>query len=194
MTYLLFGSPGEHTVNDILQPLLLILTGLGGLALVLSGFLVVNVISAILAQQTRQIGIMKAIGARRSQLMTLYFGMVLMYGLLALLVGLPLGAAGAWLFSTYMANFFNFDLSGFNYPVSVLVIQIAIGLLIPVGVAVVPILNGTRITVREAVSDYGLGAAQLGASLIDRLLQRIRGLSRPLMLSLRNTFRRKTPG
>ena len=88
-------------------------------------------------------------------------------------------------------TFFNFDLSGFNYPVSVLATQMAVGLLIPVGAAVYPIINGTRITVREAISEYGLGKGQFGTGLIDGILQRIRGLSRPLMISLRNTFRRK---
>ncbi len=184
-------TPGEHPVNDVLQPLLLVLTGLGGLSLVLSGFLVINVISAMLSQQTRQIGIMKSIGAQQHQLIALYFFMVLLYGVLALIIALPLGAIGAWGFSTYMANFFNFDLSGFNYPTSVLVVQMAIGLFIPLGAAIYPILYGTRLTVREAISEYGLGKGQFGNGLIDRMLQRIRGMSRPLMISLRNTFRRK---
>ena len=47
-------------------------------------------------------------------------------------------------------------------------------------------------TVREAINDYGMGKGQVTAGLIDRLLHRIRGLSRPLMISLRNTFRRKS--
>jgi putative ABC transport system permease protein len=186
------STPGEHPVNDVLEPLLLILTALGGLALALSGFLVINVISATLAQQTRQIGIMKAVGARQGQLTALYFIMVLLYGVLALLVGLPLGALGAWGFSNLMASFFNFDLLGFSYPTSVLAVQMAVGLLIPVGAALYPIIIGTRVTVREAINEYGLGKGQFGTGLIDRLLQRIRGLSRPLMISLRNTFRRKT--
>jgi len=52
-----------------------------------------------------------------------------------------------------------------------------------------PILSGVRITVREAIADYGL--VEGGDGLIDRLLERVRGLPRPLLLSLRNTFRRK---
>jgi putative ABC transport system permease protein len=135
---------------------------------------------------------MKAVGARQGQLTALYFIMVLLYGVLALLVGLPLGALGAWGFSNLMASFFNFDLLGFSYPTSVLAVQMAVGLLIPVGAALYPIIIGTRVTVREAINEYGLGKGQFGTGLIDRLLQRIRGLSRPLMISLRNTFRRKT--
>src|SRR5690606_3187554 len=54
-----------------------------------------------------------------------------------------------------------------------------------------PIWKGTRRTVREAISDYGIGGDALGSGFIDRLMQRVRGPSRPLLLSLRNTFRRK---
>lgn len=183
--------PGEHPVNNILEPLLMILLGLGSLALVLSGFLVINVISAMLAQQTRQIGIMKAIGARRSQIMGLYFVTVLIYGCLSLLVALPLGAVGAWALTSYLTAFFNTDLNNFTIPTSVLAVQIAIGLLVPLLVAIYPIMSGTRITVQEAISEYGMGQGKFGTSVIDRLLQQLRGLSRPAMISLRNTFRRK---
>ena len=41
-----------------------------------------------------------------------------------------------------------------------------------------------------ALADMGAGRA-VTVGLVDRLLSRIRGLSRPLQLSLRNTFRRR---
>ena len=184
--------PGQHPLNTILQPLLLILTGLGGLALGLSGFLVVNIISAILSQQTRQIGIMKSIGARSGQVMRLYFMTAAFYGILALLIAVPLGSLGGWGLTVFMADFFNVELEGFTVSPQVVVIQAIIALLVPLLAAFLPVILGTRITVREAISDYGLGRGQFGSSLIDRLLQRIKGLSRPVMIALRNTFRRKT--
>ncbi len=61
--------PGKHPADQAVQPLLLILGVLGALSLLLSGFLVVNTISALLLQQTRQIGVMKAVGARTGQIM-----------------------------------------------------------------------------------------------------------------------------
>jgi len=53
------------------------------------------------------------------------------------------------------------------------------------------VFAGSRITVREAISGYGLGKGRYGASAIDRLMARLRFLSRPMLLSLRNTFRRR---
>ncbi len=184
--------PGEHPLNTVLEPLLLILTGLGILSLALSGFLVINIIAAILSQQTRQIGIMKSIGARQGQIIILYLVTVFTFGVLALLLALPLGAAGAWGLTLFLADFFNVEVKAFTISTQAIAIQAAIALLVPLLAGIFPILAGTRITVREAISDYGLGRGLFGTNFIDRFLQRLRGLSRPVMISLRNTFRRKT--
>jgi putative ABC transport system permease protein len=68
--------------------------------------------------------------------------------------------------------------------------QLIVGLLVPLLAALWPVLSGVRVTVREAVSSYGISASY-GKGLLDRLLARWRGLPRPLALILRNTFRRK---
>ena len=57
-----------------MQSILLILGVLGSLSLFLSGFLVVNTISAMVAQQIRQIGMMKAVGARAGQVLGVTWG------------------------------------------------------------------------------------------------------------------------
>ena len=67
-------EPGKLALQDLFDALALLLTPLGLLALVLSGFLVINTISALMAQQVRQIGVMKAIGARRYQIVGMYLG------------------------------------------------------------------------------------------------------------------------
>jgi len=72
----------------------------------------------------------------------------------------------------------------------VVLVQVAVGLIVPVLAAVWPVLAGTRISVRQAIASYGLGA-DYGKSWLDKLIAGMRGLPRPLALSLRNTFRRK---
>ena len=58
-------------------------------------------------------------------------------------------------------------------------------------VARFPILSGTRITAREAISSQDAGAGQFGASRIDAWLGRLRGLPASLLYAGRNIFRRK---
>ncbi|RME77895.1 MAG: FtsX-like permease family protein [Chloroflexi bacterium] len=192
-------EPGKHLFLDpILVSISVIMGAMGAMALVLSGFLVVNTVAALLAQQTRQIGMMKAVGARTRQVMELYLATVVLYGLLALLIAVPLGAVTAFYFSRFIAGLLNFDVTSYRLPPNVLATEILVGVLVPVVAALGPIFAGTRVTVREAISAYGLGKGRFGTSMIDRFLLVIqhsaalrRRLSRPLLLSLRNTFRRK---
>lgn len=61
----------------------------------------------------------------------------------------------------------------------------------PLLAALFPIVSGTRVSVREAMDDYGVEQGQFGGGLVDRLAERVRGLPAPLLLGVRNTFRRK---
>ncbi len=190
----LVPDPGEHPLNDTIQTLVLLLGVLGLLALLMSGFLVVNTISALLAQQTRQIGVMKAIGARSGQIITMYLTMVLILGLLALVVAVPLGAAGAWGLTRYIATLFSFDLSGFSLPPQVLALQATVALLVPLLAALYPVMVGLRLTAAQAMSSYGLGKGGFGRNLVGRFTvegRRVLPIPRPYLLSFRNTFRRK---
>jgi putative ABC transport system permease protein len=183
--------PGKHPADDQVKPMLLILGVLGGLSLVLSGFLVINTTGALLAQQVRQIGVMKAVGARSGELVRMYLLMVALFGLLALLLAMPLGALGARGLTAYAARLLNFDISSFDVPLRVLLLEIAVALVVPLLAALWPVLSGARVTVREAITSYGIAQARGEQGPLDRRLQQVRGLSRPLLLSLRNTFRRK---
>ncbi len=196
--FTLIPEPGKPPLDFLIQAISVILGALGFLSLLLSGFLVVNTISALLTQQTRQIGMMKAVGARTDQISGMYLVTVLLFGLLALLIAIPLGVVGAYGFSRLIAGFMNFDVTSFRLPLNVLLLQVGVGLVIPLLAAVYPVLMGVRVTVREAISAYGLGKGRFGSGLLDRLLikvQRVaplrRHLTRPLLISLRNTFRRK---
>ncbi len=193
-------EPGKHLFLDpVIQAISVMMGALALFSLLLSGFLVINTISALITQQTRQIGMMKAVGAKTRQILAMYLGTVAIFGLLSLFIAVPLGVFGAYQFSSFIASFLNFDVHNFRLPAEVFITQLAVGLIVPLVAAIYPIMVGARVTVREAISEYGLGRGQFGSSWIDRLVLAIqnsrllrRRISRPLMLSIRNTFRRKT--
>ena len=125
----------------------------------------------------------------------MYFVMVLLFGVLALIVAIPLGALGAVGLASIFAGLLNFDVGPAHIDPQVLAVQVAIGLAAPVLAAALPIYRGVRVTVREAISEYGLGKGHFGMSLLDRIivaLRRVLPMGRPVQISLRNTFRRKT--
>jgi putative ABC transport system permease protein len=184
-------EPGHHPTRSVTETLGVILNALGALSVFLSAFLVVNTLNALLSQHVRQIGVMKSIGARTGQIVGMYVALVLGFGVLALLIAVPLSTLAASLMVSFLSELLNFRPAGFRLLPGSLALQIIVALVVPVGAALVPVLNGARVTIRQAISDYGLGADRFGRGRIDRLVERVRGLPRPLLISLRNTFRRK---
>jgi putative ABC transport system permease protein len=87
--------------------------------------------------------------------------------------------------------FINVDFPRWSLPPTVLLVQVGVGVLTPLLAALAPVIRGAGITVREAVTDYGTNAQQVREGWLTRLLNRLRGLPRPVQLSLRNTFRRR---
>lgn len=184
-------EPGKHWAEDDFAGILVVMGAVGGFSLLLSAFLIINTISAMLKQQVRQIGMMKAVGARTSQVMGIYLITTMVLGLLSLIAAVPLGVLGGWAFSSFTARMVNFDIQHVGIEPEVVAIQVVLAVLFPPLVALIPILYGTHITTREALSDYGLSQAVSKQGLLDRLIDEVRGLPRPLLLSLRNAFRKK---
>lgn len=185
-------EPGRHWASDVTEALGNIMSILGALAVFLSGFLVINTINNLLSQHVRQIGVMRAIGGRSTQIIAMYTVLVLAFGILAFIIAVPVSSLASYATATLIANMLNFNLGEFRIPVEALIMQLAIALIVPILAALVPIFSGVRVSVRDAISEYGLGTTAIfGKNLIDRTLEKIRGISRPMIISLRNTFRRK---
>lgn len=191
------AEPGQLPMNDVLQGILLLMGLLGVLSLFLSIFLVVNTVSALLTQQKRQIGVMKAVGGGTLQILGMYLVMVFSYGVMALMIAIPFGMYGARKLSSVLAVFFNFDLYSMDVPPQTYLIQAAVGLILPVLASLVPFLSNLRISAAEAMSSYTMGKGRFGKNWIDHFLSGanlwfVRKLSiRSILLSVRNTFRNK---
>ena len=184
-------KPGERPGSEALQGVITVLGILAMLSVLLSGFLIFSSLSALLAQHVKQIGIMKAIGARAAQIIGMYVMLLLIFGILAIILAVPLGTLGAYGLSSLMGQQFHYETLGFRLVPQAVILQVLLALLAPLVTGIIPVYTGSRISVHEAISGYGMGSGQFGQNLIDRLVERIRGLSRPLLISLRNTFRRK---
>ncbi|MFL6275232.1 MAG: ABC transporter permease [Blastocatellia bacterium] len=183
--------PGKHPHTDIMGLLLLSMSSFGLFALLLSSILVVNLLAALMSAQVRQIGMMKAIGGTRWQIARIYLGQALLLGTAAIIVALPLGILGSRALCRYMAIFLNFDITSFAVPVWVYLCIAAVGLIVPLLAAAYPVWRGSGISVREALADFGVSQDAFGSQWLDRWLARMSGVARPLLLALRNSFRRR---
>jgi putative ABC transport system permease protein len=181
-------DPNKHFFQDIMDGIFFVLGVMAVLALFLGLFLVYNTINAIISQQVDQIGVMKAIGASSWQILRIYLLYVLAFGVLALLFAVPLGMAAGWQLNVFLMDSFNAQAEGFQISWTAVFVQIIIALVTPLLVAAVPVISGARITVREAISTYGLSTS---LSYLDRLLAKLKRVSRLLLLTISNTFRNK---
>ena len=200
------SKTNEHPMAATVQAVLGILLALGILILFLSSSLIANTLNALLNQHLRHIGVMKLVGARRKQIFQMYIVLILAFGVIASVIAIPLGGQGAYALSAFIANKMNFNLLGYRIVPIAFVIQIIVGLAVPLLAGLVPVLNGSRITVLSALSGdmtRDEKKPDLGGTHRESTLERLelwgshalarRGIHipRPLLISLRNTFRRK---
>ena len=134
--------------------------------------------------------ILKTVGALRGQISSVYLAGVIVYGLLAVAVAVPLGALGGVLLSGYILRILNVPGSGYQLLPQIVAAQLATGLLVPLLAAIWPVLQGVGVSVREALSSYGVGQGRFGTRWLDQFLGSLRGLPRMVLLMLRNSVRR----
>lgn len=184
--------PGKHPHADLMRTLLLAMLSFGLLLLALSGILALNFIAASMAAQVRQIGIMKAIGGTRGQVARIYLSEALLLGGVATIIGAPVGIWGMRSLCLYMAMFLNFDVTSFAIPGWVFALAGIVGLGVPLVASAVPVWRQSATPVRVALANSGTSQDHFGRSVVDKMLAGIGGGARPLLLSVRNSFRRRT--
>ncbi len=187
---LIYSPPGHHWAYSVSQAVFLVMGILGWLIALLSVFLIVNTTTGLMSQQTRQIGIMKATGGSTLQIFGMYIILILGFGLIALVIAVPLANGAARTIGDGMAGFLGFYTSPYQVYPPTLIQQIIAALVIPLLAALWPMYTSVHITVREALADYGIsrsvGSRKATVSRSNVLIPR------PMRLSLRNAFRRKT--
>ena len=145
-------EPNVHIMQGSVDTGLLMIGILGGLTLLLSAFLVTNVMSALVAQQAPIIGVLKALGGGRGLVLRQYGRMVALFGLMALALAVPLGLMGAWFMSSFLAAQLNYDIPSFGLPWQTIVVQLVGALLIPALAALGPVRAAANLTIREALT------------------------------------------
>jgi len=178
--------PNEHVHAAQMDSLLLTQGAFAFLALAACALLVVNLMAALLAGQSREIAVMKAIGASPRQLLAMYLAFAAALGAAATAIAMPLGAAIARPYSALKGQMLNFPVEGFSVPAWAFALQAIAGMLIPVLATAITVRRACRSGVAPSIREGGAG----GERLVTRRLA-IPGVGRPLMLSLNNAFRRR---
>lgn len=147
--YFLFKTVAD--VTNVLNMLALI-------SMIVSGFLVTNVINTVVGEQRRQIGILKSLGATRRDIFVIYAGIALVYGIIGLVPGTIIGALAGGLMAEQLSALALTLIDSFRIsPIGILT-GVALGLIVPVLAALIPVLAATRVSIRSAVTDLGISS------------------------------------
>ncbi|MBI2849398.1 MAG: ABC transporter permease [Chloroflexi bacterium] len=177
--------PGKRELDSVLAMMLMF----SAVGLLVSGFLVANTLSAIIGEQVGEIGIMKALGATRGQVLPVYLLQAGLYGVVGTFLGSLLGWLGGSMMMSYLNRFMNLD-TQFSLDPMALLAGGGIGIGVTVLSGLLPALAGTSMTVREAMATYGISFTY-GKGIIDRFLAGITLFPPLAALSFRNLARRK---
>ena len=196
----------EHPLGSTVQAILGILGALGILILFLSSSLIANTLSSLLNQHLRFIGVMKLVGGRENQILGMYIVLILIFSLISLAIAIPLGGQGAYALSAFIADKLNFSLLYYRIIPLALLIQVIVGLGIPLLVGLNPIIKGSKIKIQRALSNDLVQTETSSNQVLEKqhpsetsLQGRInhffskRGIHfpRPMLIAFRNIFRRK---
>ena len=196
----------EHPLEPTINAILGILMALGVLIVFLSSSLIANTLSALLNQHLRHIGVMKLIGGQDQIIFRMYLVLLLVFGFLALLIAIPAGGQGAYALAQYIADEMGFSLLGYRIVPLSFILQMAVGILVPLVSGFIPVINGSKVTVQKALdgdqdrSDSGEDqTGEAGGSRFEHmqvnsariLADRGIRIPRQRLISLRNTFRQR---
>jgi putative ABC transport system permease protein len=180
----LVPEPGVHPAVDATSFIVRAMQLLSLLGLAIAVGLVLNTVTALLAQQRQQLGVMKAMGATVGQLSGQYLGYVGLLSLGAIVLSVPGALVGGRAVAGGVAWLANLELMALGVPVGMIAVQVSIATLLPLGAVVFAVRRACRITVREAITDRGLAGPA-------RVRQNAARVSRPNLLAYRNAVRNR---
>lgn len=189
VNFITIRDPANAEGRKELATLLILLTAFSALGVVLSGFLVGNTVAAIMAEEMRQVGIMKALGADRARLIRAYLLPALVLGGGGVALGLPLGIGGGGALGTFLARLLSLTLPPLNLAPREPILALGIGLGVPIVAAVMPAWRGAETPVSDLIRAYGVATAR-GRRRLDRLLRPVGHLSTIALIALRASGRR----
>jgi len=173
-------DPSVNQAFEESTQMLGILQMLGMIALIVSSFLVINIVNTVVGEQRQQIGVMKSLGATRLDNILMYLGIALAYGVvgtvLGVLLGVPLGSMAAASMGGLVGGTL---IEGFNVSPAGITMGIVMGLLVPPLAALLPVFLGTRVTILQAMTDLGI-AVDYGRGILARVIRRL-----PLPINVR---------
>jgi putative ABC transport system permease protein len=182
-------DPNSFTGSRELETLLLLLRVFSYVGAALSSFLVANTIAAVMLEESRQIGIIKALGGTRWTAMRTYLTFAAIVGVVGGGAGWLVGLIGGRALSTYLAGLSGLVLPPFSLSTRELGLAVAVGLVVTISSAAVPCWIAARKRVAPLIASAGV-TSDFHRGAVQRLTDRLGRLTAIAAIGLRNLARR----
>ncbi len=156
------SDENAKAVEKDLKMVSVLLMIFAGIALFVGGFIIWNTFTMIVTQRSREIALMRAIGATRRQIKRSLLLEAVLVGTGASAVGVALGIGVGKGLQTLM------DVAGFNLPTTslqidprMIIVSMLVGTIVTVVAAMVPARRATRVRPVEALRESVVGAEKL---------------------------------
>lgn len=173
---------GQHPHEGLLFAVQIVLLLFSGLLLILVCVVLATLLAAQLGRKTRELGVLKAIGASTGQLVALYATMVALLGAAALGLALPLARWGAQALAARVLAMMNLELAPGPAPSTARTLAI-LAVAVPLAVTARPIWKAARRSVREALAQHGTSSDFVSPALTRLPLPLRNALRRPARLA-----------
>jgi len=133
-----------------------VMLGFAGISLMVGAFLIVNTFQMLVAQRTRELGLLRALGASRRQVNRSVRFEALLLGVIGATLGIAAGAGLAYgLIAVMNGVGMNLQASDMTVTVPAVVAGYAVGVLVTLLAAWIPARRAARITPMAALRDAG---------------------------------------
>ncbi|MBX6749521.1 MAG: ABC transporter permease [Micromonosporaceae bacterium] len=184
------AAESANSIEDGLRFFTSFLLGFAGIALFVGIFIIINTFSITVAQRTRELALLRAIGAERGQVVRSVLVEALVVGLVASVVGLVLGLVVGSVLGMVLGNVLSggtLELAGVALTPEAVISAFAVGIGVTLVAALLPALRAARIppvaAMRESATPdrpltalsvsgavvLAIGAVVLGLGLAGRL-------------------------
>jgi putative ABC transport system permease protein len=180
--FTLIDDPDNSFVITVVGQVINVLNLLGLIAMVVSGFLILNIINAVVVEQRRQIGVMKSLGATRLDNFAMYIGLALAYGVIGMVPGVLLGTLIGALMAQALSSLAMTLVEGIHISPMGIIMGAVMGLAVPFAAAIIPVFFGTRVSILQAMTDLGI-ATNYGKGFLSRILNKL-----PLPINVRQAL------
>lgn len=184
-------TPGESIHKGEYAGILFILQVCSVILFIFGCTIMSSLLSTILQGQVKQIGVLKSIGACTQNIRGSYLFASALIVVINFMISMPLAILGGGKLAALFMRLGNMDILSAAVPMPIYIGFAATILLMPMIVVCFPINKGIRITVKEALNNYG--TTQKVKPAVNRFfdLGVIKKLSRPVIMSLKNAVSRK---